>query len=620
MNSTINGIDCNPLGIRDVKIKESVKEGEIFKEKTFDGDLTFYGSDYDYLISLDEFEKVELKIYQDYLIITAYFDRSDCTINIYKKTLKVKPKIKNDYEKILKNYDIEYNMYSDFFAINKYPRTINKSNLTTKIVEIPLKDSTFRFLGFKNTSDHPIDVNDFQYYGHKYYFEYDGANAVIRNMPVDLKLSGNDIGYTLHSLEFIVTATETIDSVLIQSTGNATFSKRYSGYFKATYKRLETFTYDVDGSPVSPDSAIWQNTNIVDGSGLRKWAKNPYVDYTLVIVSYYAFSTFVLNIAGYTLISDTIQLKNNLYLNSLISKLLKRIDNNYILSSNIFSSADLSIPYAEYITQLNNAGLGSYVNNLTDNIVNKLYINTVSNCMNPDYTEPDANENITLKKILDLLKDMFNIYWRLDGNFFILEHYSYFKNAETQTKDIKLEQDIEITNSNELDKIIYKYSSNYFNLFSQNEINNDLTVIKDNEETKAININVDFGSMFNKSKNISEDGFTFIVFDSFNDVFSQNKRLSLFELIPTYHLINQTRPLIKSKHYDNGSILNCEYNTVSILKKYKLKSFTDNQLYTYIDINKDIHTDFGDCEILESEYNLGLEKYNLILNINDLNL
>ena len=610
MNSTINGINCNPLGIREASIKETLKEGEIFNEKTFDGELTFYGSDYDYLITLDEFADVEFKVNQSSLIVTAYFNRAECVINTYQKTIKVNPKIQNNYETILKEYDKEYNVYS--LPINRDEIQINRTNLTTKTVTIPLQYPEHRFIGFKNTSNHTIDFEN-----GKEYFLYNGSEVLLLDLPFNTVI---DIKYFLYSVEFEITSTITANSIYYQDIGNATFSKRYTGEFKCIYKRRELLTYDSEGEPVNPDNSLYVDTNIVDANGLRTWAANPYVNYTLSNVAVHYSDEFNLYITGFTLFSESFQLRNNLNLLGIVTELFNKIDSSLVLNSNILQLGNLSTPYSDYITDMNNAGLGSFTSNLTNNIINKLYVNTVSNCMNPEATEPDANENISLKKILELLKQMFNIYWKIDGNFFILEHYSYFKNGSTQSKEIYLKEEINIENPNQVDKTTFEYSQNYFNLFKSSEINNDLTVINDNAETKNIILNVDFGSMYNRSKNISEDGFTFILKDTNNGIFTQNKNLSLFNLLPTYHLVNQTKNIIKSKYYNNGEILDCSYNTMSIIKKYKLEAFTDNQVFDYIDINQDINTDYGLCEIIETDYNLGLEKYNLILNIKALNL
>lgn len=60
----------------------------------------------------------------------------------------------------------------------------------------------------------------------------------------------------------------------------------------------------------------------------------------------------------------------------------------------------------------------------------RVYISPKSNVLNSNYTQPAQRATITLRQVLDMLRDVFRCYWFIDDNYrFRIEHIEFFRNG-----------------------------------------------------------------------------------------------------------------------------------------------------------------------------------------------
>lgn len=71
----------------------------------------------------------------------------------------------------------------------------------------------------------------------------------------------------------------------------------------------------------------------------------------------------------------------------------------------------------------------------TANCVKHLMMNQASDMTDPDSTEPARIMNVKLSELLDELETLFNVWWHIDGNKFILEHRSYYDNGYSYSQN-----------------------------------------------------------------------------------------------------------------------------------------------------------------------------------------
>lgn len=69
----------------------------------------------------------------------------------------------------------------------------------------------------------------------------------------------------------------------------------------------------------------------------------------------------------------------------------------------------------------------------------KLYLTQKSNALKGNYDMPAQKMPITLKKLFDMLKNCFKVYWYIENNKLRLEHISYFSNGEDYYSSVPID-------------------------------------------------------------------------------------------------------------------------------------------------------------------------------------
>ena len=116
INNGSGQIVSNPVWKDDLSLDWSYESNQMFKRAQLSGDLTFVGMDYDYImqtafdhaIAVEVQVSYESSIYQ--ILFEGEFYLTDCTVNVDDRSVKVKPKTKDKYTKILAGLEKEYDL------------------------------------------------------------------------------------------------------------------------------------------------------------------------------------------------------------------------------------------------------------------------------------------------------------------------------------------------------------------------------------------------------------------------------------------------------------------------------------------------------------------------------
>lgn len=126
-------------------------------------------------------------------------------------------------------------------------------------------------------------------------------------------------------------------------------------------------------------------------------------------------------------------LKHAYPLHSCISVLLKQIASNVSFSNDLAHSGFFYDNRANLIA-MSNSGLSN------------LHITPITNILKGAYDQPAQKCTIKLKDLFNLVRDLFNCYWYIDGNNLRIEHIRYFNNGLDYTGGINSTQpDLDVT-------------------------------------------------------------------------------------------------------------------------------------------------------------------------------
>lgn len=115
-NGTQNRV-CYPRWKADTAMEYAFETNQMFRRAQLTNSLVFVGSDYDWIMATSFEQKIGVAISADWTESGEYstywvgsFHQTDCTINIDKKTISVKPNVEDRYNKILAGLDKEYDL------------------------------------------------------------------------------------------------------------------------------------------------------------------------------------------------------------------------------------------------------------------------------------------------------------------------------------------------------------------------------------------------------------------------------------------------------------------------------------------------------------------------------
>lgn len=114
----INGVlqaSATPIYPESISIKKEREGGEMFYRTSIDSTLTFLGADYDLIDRANDDSSFEVRIKDaetDTILARGTFEKIDCTFNADDKICSVKVSSADEYDKILKGINDEYDLVS----------------------------------------------------------------------------------------------------------------------------------------------------------------------------------------------------------------------------------------------------------------------------------------------------------------------------------------------------------------------------------------------------------------------------------------------------------------------------------------------------------------------------
>lgn len=108
---------CYPRWKADTSLDFSFEQNQMFRRAALNNAIVFVGSDYDWIMATGFEQKITITISVDWSESGNYgyywsgmFHKTDCTINVDNKSVKVKPVIDDRYNKLLAGLDKEYDL------------------------------------------------------------------------------------------------------------------------------------------------------------------------------------------------------------------------------------------------------------------------------------------------------------------------------------------------------------------------------------------------------------------------------------------------------------------------------------------------------------------------------
>ena len=108
------------------------ENGAYHFEKSLNGSINFNGAAYEYILSFDKYQKIELTIKEfcpegEFLLFTLYFTHFDCTFSPDEKRAEVSPKQDTLFTCLTDNYDREFNFLETTNVVSaNYKQGLNK--------------------------------------------------------------------------------------------------------------------------------------------------------------------------------------------------------------------------------------------------------------------------------------------------------------------------------------------------------------------------------------------------------------------------------------------------------------------------------------------------------------
>lgn len=121
------------------------ENGAYHFEKSLNGSINFNRAAYDYILSFDKYQKIELTIKEfcpegEFLLFTLYFTHFDCTFSPDEKRAEVNPKQDTLFNCLTDNYDREYNFLETTNVVSaNYKQGLNnyEFRVETKVANTP---------------------------------------------------------------------------------------------------------------------------------------------------------------------------------------------------------------------------------------------------------------------------------------------------------------------------------------------------------------------------------------------------------------------------------------------------------------------------------------------------
>lgn len=475
----------------DVTFDYEREQGEIFYRKTFNGEVTFVGADYDLIANAPYATRFVLRITRWYpdgttkQLSLSVFYKTDCEFDMDKRIVTVSPKEIDNYQKVLDALDKEYNIK------DLLPEMTNLTIYKRPLIQIyVLGDDVLQSYTAGTTFEQDCGIMDDSEL-EQYHFQDNGLMVALRavmsqgsspnvaglyvgtgkvgyNFRLDgidntnfvrfIPLSSGDVRISIYNssntLLFLGTGEETSESIICNAvaTGGATGSAQVFFVYYQVYARM-LHNKAEEGYPLAEDDVTsnpnYTRVSSIDISGNMRWSTRTSIsptEYGKTAGGTYYMPPYGPSVTFYpvsiTQWSDKSKFGYYLSLWFAYDSVIAALDSQYRLAQ-VVSVAYQMTDVIKALIEAN--GLGVTFDNTSD-YSTILFGNTTTfnvlggrsitpflvakaNIINGDYRKVYPEPTITLGQIFSMLKNTMQIYWYLDGAKIRLEHRRYFDNG-----------------------------------------------------------------------------------------------------------------------------------------------------------------------------------------------
>lgn len=507
---------------------------------------------------------------------------------------------------------------------NNFKIEISDVNKAIGLAALKLMDSSGSVL-YTSQRNVPVGFNvfsvteDFDLNKHTY-LQTTEANITLEGTS-GTAIAYNAVGYAIYSR--ILCDIDIVDGTFTHNIPNDDISQEIYAYKKMiglsanfTIFCKAYYTQEPTEYGLNDYGVYFSNEFLPASSGLTNplpISRSAWVNASLWLVYDYGFASFEESLRTQS------TLKNAYYISDVISALLSKI-NPEIHHSN--SSGYSAFLYANSMPSI-------FTNNRFH-----LFITPISNVIKGDYDDSAKKGEISLKMIMDMLRDCFKCYWYIDNNNFIIEHIYYFMNGlrystNTSSKhDITTLKDafnkkyieyfqaeIEYDKSDLPSRYEMAWQNNSTEAFGNFYVDVESNYIQDSkvETINVSNFSADIDYIQFNPSDVSSDGFvligavlsgnSFIV--PIGDVTMIKDKYSYNATISNVYL---SWPKLIEYYMFDLPAYNITCNKIQYLQSRGLKRFMKHTvkicLEEDITTNKQIHTNLGDGNINEISINL----------------
>lgn len=488
----VASIQAHPIYAAGLSKEISKESGEQFFRARLNGQLTFNGADYAFIVSQSFVTEIRLQIWcnmQAGVYWTGRFFKTDCEFDEDARTVVVTPSALDEYTPILEGIEREYDLAKlapqiEQIAYDRRPalqiyvagqsaigcylsgmwwesaceavtsdsalrNTYHFQRMAGKrVVEISGNISPSAAIGYY-TGDTPGAIgNNYTYTSGRYRFKYTAViigqgvtqtwaittltNVVLWRYEYTSQNPINPSHITLQPVGIGVTGTAVADITdtvvygrlicnVAEIDGNNTYAIPSNDFVEdnKNYKRC----YPSYGSGTESSAIVYFNTELSDEP--TEWGRNADGKYytrpergriwnPVARSAWDYFSVWYSVGEGFDetpegQASDRILLRDSYPISSVISVLLKEFAPGI--------THEATTEYSQFLYGVNPITEGT----------ERVFITPKSNIVNSQYDQPAQKAPITLRDVLNMLRDCFQCYWWLDGGKLRIEHIAYFK-------------------------------------------------------------------------------------------------------------------------------------------------------------------------------------------------
>ena len=485
-----------PLYRDDMAMNFNLEQGQQFFRTSLSGKLTFQQSDYAFIMAKPFDMKFNLEMFISYdagnvwaSYWKGHFYKTDCEIDEDAKIIAVSPSSSDDYGPVLAGIEKEYDlikltpsmvpirarkrpmiqtympgdnvvgcflsgMYweqecnietNDTHLRNQYHFSKNTSQLVVRLAQsgsTPISPEIPEFF----YGALPESISDaFELSNGSYKFRYTGENVfqILRDSTV-LWQRTNAAPATFYPYMVYLSPYDVSAQGLVQATVMSKFV--YMRYVSDVTSIGGVSTYELRDNDIVPNNRNYTRVSPYTISGLvtftDKLSSTP-TQYGLYKDKYYSppppdeyvyGEYYPISRAAWDGLSIWFHFDNMDWSYESEASAPFIIKNTYALSSVI------SVLLKEFAPAITHEGTTEYSEFLYGNAVDghnrHLFITPKSNIINANYDMPAQKAPITLKDVLEMLRDCFRCYWWIDGQKrFRIEHIEYFRNGGSYSED-----------------------------------------------------------------------------------------------------------------------------------------------------------------------------------------